>query len=111
MSRYIITVTGRGKIDPDAVIGYDPPLLTYFLQAFPDESDDDIALWLGTEHGEFQSLESLHNVATALGYEFLPLPADIHAKLAVDKAAAATRPERKGPLADFLNRLKPPDSR
>jgi hypothetical protein len=111
MSRYIITVTGRGKTDPDAVIGYDPPLRTYFLQAFPDESDDDIALWIGTVHGEFQTLENLHSAAAALGYEFLPLPADIRAKLAVDKAAGTTRPKRKGTLADFLNRLKPPDSR
>ncbi|WP_352960393.1 hypothetical protein [Mesorhizobium sp. M1393] len=39
MSRYTITVTGTvpGQVrsDPDAVIGYDPPLRTYFLQAFP----------------------------------------------------------------------------
>jgi hypothetical protein len=33
MSRYTITV-----------IGYDPPLRTFFLQAFPDERGDDLAL-------------------------------------------------------------------
>lgn len=52
MSRYTITVTGTvtGKVrsDPDAVIGYDPPLRTYFLQAFPHEETDEPALWLGT---------------------------------------------------------------
>ena len=45
MSRYTITVTASHRADPDAVIGYDPPLRTFFLQAFPDESGDDLALW------------------------------------------------------------------
>ena len=45
MSRYTITVTSSdSRFDPDAVIGYDPPLRTFFLQAFPDESGDDLAL-------------------------------------------------------------------
>ena len=35
MSRYTITVTRNGRSDPDAVIGYDPPLRTFFLQASP----------------------------------------------------------------------------
>ncbi|WP_292326260.1 hypothetical protein [Mesorhizobium sp.] len=48
MSRYTITVTSDHRSDPNAVIGYDPPLRTLFLQAFPDESGDDLALWLGT---------------------------------------------------------------
>lgn len=39
MSRYTITVTKTASrhSDPDAVIGYDRPLQTFFLQAFPDE--------------------------------------------------------------------------
>lgn len=36
MSRYTITVTGNHRADSDAIIGYDPPLRTFFLQAFPD---------------------------------------------------------------------------
>jgi hypothetical protein len=29
MSRYTITVTSNHRSDPDAVIGYDPPLRTF----------------------------------------------------------------------------------
>ena len=47
VSRYTITVTvtptGDHHADPDAVIGYDPPLRTFFLQAFPDETGDGLA--------------------------------------------------------------------
>lgn len=53
-SRYILTVTSDERSDPDAVIGYDPPLRTFFLQAFPDESGDDLALWLGTSDRDFE---------------------------------------------------------
>ncbi|QPB22155.1 hypothetical protein [Rhizobium sp. 007] len=44
MSRYTITVakTASRHSDPDAVIGYDRPLQTFFLQAFPDEDGDDL---------------------------------------------------------------------
>lgn len=48
MSRYTITVSGHGRSDPEAIIGYDPPLRTFFLQAFFHEVTDDPALWLGT---------------------------------------------------------------
>ena len=44
MSRYTITVTGQGRSDPEAIIGYDRPLRTYFLQAFHHEVTDDPAL-------------------------------------------------------------------
>ena len=61
MSRYTITVTGtttgQGRSDPDAVIGYDPPLRTYFLQAFPHEETDEPGLWLGTHDRAFETLE------------------------------------------------------
>jgi len=43
MSRYTITVTSNDRSDPDAIIGYDPPLRSFFLQAFPDETDDNLA--------------------------------------------------------------------
>ncbi|MER8814131.1 hypothetical protein [Mesorhizobium sp. M0965] len=95
MSRYTITVTGTvaGQVrsDPDAVIGYDPPLQTYFLQAFPHDVTDDPALWLGTHGHAFERLEDLHDAAVAHGYGFMPLPADVAAKLIEDKAAMADR--------------------
>ena len=52
MSRYTIAVTSDDHTDPDATIGYDPPLRTFFLQAFRDETGDDLALWLGTSDRE-----------------------------------------------------------
>ena len=53
MSRYTITVTRTASrhADPDAIIGYDRPLQTFFLQAFPDAEGEDLELWLGTDMG------------------------------------------------------------
>ena len=105
MSRYTITVTGKGRSDPDAIIGYDPPLRTFFLQAFPHDVTDDPALWLGTCDQAFEMLDDLHDAAIERGYDFMPLPADVAAKLIDDKAAAAGRTAHDGNLADFLKRL------
>ncbi|MER8671391.1 hypothetical protein NKH45_30275 [Mesorhizobium sp. M1156] len=91
MSRYTITITGQGRSDPEAIIGYDPPLRTYFLQAFPHDVTDDPALRLGTHGHAFETLEDLHAAAAAHGYSFMPLPADVAAKLIEDKAAVADR--------------------
>lgn len=54
MSRYTITVTRDSRSDPDVVIGFDLPLRTFFLEAFPDESGDDLAQWLGTSDREYE---------------------------------------------------------
>ncbi|BCH19883.1 hypothetical protein [Mesorhizobium sp. L-2-11] len=89
MSRYIITVTGHDRSDPEAIIGYDPPLRTFFLQAFPHDVTDDPALWLGTQGHAFERLEDLHDAAITRGYGFMPLPADVAAKLIEDAAGAA----------------------
>lgn len=112
MSRYTITVTGTvtGKVrsDPDAVIGYDPPLRTFFLQAFPHEETDEPALWLGTRDRAFETLEDLHHAALARGYD-LPLSPELAARLVDDKAAASRRPEQDGILADLLKHLNQPN--
>jgi hypothetical protein len=92
MSRYTITVRGEGRSDPDAVIGYDPPLRTFFLQAFPDESGDDLVLWLGTNDREFETIDALHMAAFSRGYSFMPLPEDVASQLAADFAKEADRP-------------------
>ncbi|TCU21273.1 hypothetical protein EV130_111130 [Rhizobium azibense] len=75
MSRYTITVTkiSSRHSDPDAVIGYDRPLQTFFLQAFPDEFGDDLALWLGTEFRAFETLCALRAAALSKGYDFMPI--------------------------------------
>jgi len=91
MSRYPITVTRQRRFDPDAVIGYDPPLRTYFLQAFPHQETDEPALWLGTYDHTLETHEDLHHAAIAHGYDFMPLP-DVAAQLATDKAQEAGRP-------------------
>ncbi|MER9126412.1 hypothetical protein NKH81_25600 [Mesorhizobium sp. M0959] len=95
MSRYTITVTGtvtkQGRSDHEAIIGYDPPLRTYFLQAFPHEETDEPALWLGTRDRAFEALEDLRHAAISQGYDFMPLSADVAAKLIADKAAMADR--------------------
>ncbi|MBB3948460.1 hypothetical protein GGQ73_004447 [Rhizobium skierniewicense] len=59
MSRYEVEVKSETRIDPEAVIGFDPPLRTYFITAFPDEETDEPYLWLGTRIEEFPSLEAL----------------------------------------------------
>lgn len=109
MSRYTITVTGQGRLDPDAVIGYDPPLRTYFLQAFPHQITDEPALWLGTYDRAFETLEDLHHATVAHGYDFMPLPPHVFAKLADDEAAAGDRPRRDGIFGELLEHLKDPD--
>ncbi|MBZ9709572.1 hypothetical protein LB543_22935 [Mesorhizobium sp. ESP7-2] len=113
MSRYTITVTGtvtgQGHSDPEAVIGYDPPLRTYFLQAFPHEVTDEPALWLGTHDRAFEALDDLHHAAIAHGYDFMPLPPEVATKLVEDKAAAGDRPQRDGILGRLLKRLNDPD--
>ncbi|AID34368.1 hypothetical protein GCM10007881_43910 [Mesorhizobium huakuii] len=109
MSRYTITVTGTvtGKVrsDPDAVIGYDPPLRTYFLQAFPHEETDEPALWLGTRDRAFETLEDLRHAAISHGYHLMPLSPELAARLVDDKAAASGRPDQDGILGDLLKHL------
>jgi hypothetical protein len=102
MSCYTITVTGQGRSDPEAIIGYDPP----FLQAFPHEVTDDPALWLGTYDYEFATVAGLHRAAHAEGYDFMPLSADLAKQLTADKAREDGCPPHDGPLGDFLRRLR-----
>ena len=77
MSRYPITVKSELQTDENAVIGFDPPLRTYFLQAFPDEATDACALWLGGFLEEYPSLESIIDAARADGYEVHGLTRDV----------------------------------
>lgn len=106
MSRYTITVTGNHRADPDAIIGYNPPLRTFFLQAFPDESGDDLALWLGTSDREYETVDALQAAARSRGFDVMPLPDDIAARLAADVAAEADRPPHDGPLAALPRHLQ-----
>lgn len=94
MSRHTITVTeiASGRTDTEAVIGYDRPLQTLFLQAFPDEDEEDYpALWLGTDHLAFETLPSLQEAAQAAGYTFMPLDNSTLRELALDVDIDARR--------------------
>ncbi len=106
MSRYTITVTSDGRSDTQAVIGYDPPLRTFFLQAFPDETGDDLALWLGNSDREFETIDALQTATLSRGYSFMPLPQDVVAQLRADFADEAYRPPHDGPLAALLRHLQ-----
>ena len=69
MSRYTVTLLKGERTDDEAVIGFDPPLRTFFLQGF--ESDDDFGtpeIWLGTLLEEFPTLEGVIEAARRQGY-------------------------------------------
>ena len=66
MSRYTITLSKGERTDEEAVIGFDAPLLTYFLQGF--ETDDDFGtpeIWLGVLLEEYPTLEGIIEEARA----------------------------------------------
>ena len=65
--RHRITVVRKDEIDHDAIIGFDPPLRTFFLQAFMGGGYRE--LWLGTFLEEFTSLEAIIEQARVEGYE------------------------------------------
>jgi hypothetical protein len=88
------------------VIGYGTPLRTFFLQAFPDESGDDLALWLVTSDREYETLVALHAAVRLRGFAFIPLPDDVAQQLAADQTLDAHRPPHDGPLAAFLRNLQ-----
>jgi hypothetical protein len=106
MSRYTITVSGHGRSDPEAIIGYDPPLQTFFLHAFPHEVTDDPGLWIGAYDHEFKTLDALHRATLTEGYDFLPLPAGVAERLTVDKARDDGHSPHDGTLGEFLRRLR-----
>lgn len=106
MSRYTITVTRTAfrHTDPDAIIGYDCPLQTFFLQAFPDAGGEDLELWLGTDFREFETLSQLRSAAIARGFDFIPLASGILHKLLDDHACEAQHVVSDTIIQDLLER-------
>ncbi|MGE0774900.1 MAG: hypothetical protein AB7G25_00330 [Sphingomonadaceae bacterium] len=88
MSRHAITVHTETTTDDNAVIGYDPPLRTYFIQAFEDPKTEQPVLWLGTRLEQYPTLRMLLADLDAHGYQIDGLTADIMA----DMGAEASRP-------------------
>jgi hypothetical protein len=105
MSRYTITVirTASHHADPDANIGYDRPLQTFFLQAFPDADGEDLDLWLGTDYQAFETLSQLRAAAVARGFDFIPLASGILHKLLNDHARNARQPASDPIIQNLLN--------
>ncbi|MBB3967039.1 MULTISPECIES: hypothetical protein [Rhizobium] len=106
MSRYTITVTSTAfrHADPDAIIGYDRPLQTFFLQAFPGAGGEDLELWLGTDFKEFETLSQLRAAAIARGFDFIPLASGILHKLLDDHAREAQHVVSDTIIQDLLER-------
>lgn len=105
MSRYTLTViSSDSRFDPDAAVGHDPPLRTLFLQAFPDESGDDLALWLGTSDREYETLDALHAAALAKGSTSCRCLTT--SRPARKRSGAGIRPAHDGPLAALLRHLQ-----
>jgi hypothetical protein len=69
LSRYIVKVVNGDETDHEAIIGFDPPLGTFFLQAFPKSVTDECAVWLGNCVEEYPTLDSLIQEARARGFE------------------------------------------
>ncbi len=94
MSRHIVTIIGPAQTDREAIIGYDPPLRTFFLQAFPDPETDACALWLGGFLQEYSSLEGIVEAARSRGFEIRGLGQD--AIIAITKEAGIQTPPSVG---------------
>ncbi|NSZ10087.1 MULTISPECIES: hypothetical protein [Agrobacterium] len=69
MSRYTVEVRSATATDEEATIGYDRPLRTFFLTAFPDPDTDAVSLWLGGFLEEYPTLEGIILAARSQGFE------------------------------------------
>ncbi|MCW6530752.1 hypothetical protein NED98_10900 [Sphingomonas sp. MMSM20] len=102
MSRHPVTVRSEDAADDNAVIGYDPPLRTYFLHAFEDPDTGELGLWLGTKLEEFSSLAELVAAAAAAGFTL----ADLSSADVADMADEARRPAQRSPAERLGWRLR-----
>ncbi|WP_230771767.1 hypothetical protein [Sphingomonas sp. Leaf4] len=71
-----------------AVIGWDRPLATYFVQVFSKGSRERVIFWQGTAPGEIPTAEA----AIALAEPFTVIPDDLAARLRRDFAEQPIRP-------------------
>ncbi|WP_234839887.1 hypothetical protein [Sinorhizobium meliloti] len=94
LSRYNMQITNGTTTDDEGTIGYDRPLRTFFLQAFPDPETDECALWLGAFLEEYSTLESIIEAARMQGYEARGLTKEM--MLAMLKEAGPPHPPSLG---------------
>ncbi len=77
MSRHPVIVRSADRTDEHAIIGYDPPMRTYFLQAFEDPATEQPRLWLGTHFDQYPDLASLIAAAGERGFDIETLDDEI----------------------------------
>ncbi|MDG3444638.1 hypothetical protein [Nitrospirillum amazonense] len=85
MSRYTLASIKPGH---EVVVGWDPPLTTYYGQVF---RENDVILWFGLNIDEIHDVEK----AVALLSPFATVPAYVLTQLIADRAASLDR--RLGP--------------
>ena len=95
MSRHIITIRCGDAADPHAIIGYDPPMQTFFAHAFSHPVTDEPALWLGCRPGEFLSLSSLLQAVADAGCDIEHLSAGAISAMIVETISLADEPPRE----------------
>jgi hypothetical protein len=86
MSRHPVIVRSADRTDESAVIGYDPPMRTYFLQAFEDPATEQPRLWLGTRFDQYPDLASLIAAAKERGFDIDTLDDEILVEMAREAA-------------------------
>lgn len=88
MSRFFITLTSGSRSDPAAVIGYDRPMRTYFLQGFPKPQLDwdDFEIWLGLDIEACRTLEILVDAARLRGFEIVGLTDEMRLQMEMEAA-------------------------
>ena len=86
MSRYKTVVKRGRQIDREAVIGYDPPLRTFFLYAFLDPETDEPEIDLGNRPEEFTDLHELERAVSACGCTLSALTSILVSNLVRDRA-------------------------
>lgn len=94
MSRYVLTHDVRNEF----VVGWDPPMGTFFAQEYvpePADDEEECVWWVGYQMREIPTLDILLAVLKERGVE---VPPDLQHKLAAD-AGASWEP---GPLQKQL---------
>jgi hypothetical protein len=66
--RYWATVEINGELDKNAIIGRDAPMETYFFQSGKEDPDTDApVVWLGRNHGEWETFTELREELARIG--------------------------------------------
>ena len=106
MSRHIVPLKSDVEAT-EAVIGWDRPLQTFFVQVFRDNDagDDEAFIWEGTEFGEIETPEA----ALRFLEPYCDVPNGLSATLQIERMK--TLADHDGPAQEdakaFLAKLKP----